>query len=585
MLHYWSEDGEWRSEVEDPSFFLDPEGPRNPEAEWAAAVQAFLEPDKASDSGVQPRCRFPARYQFLSSVLGWGDAPTPEPLCPQVEAHIVELGARSVSVVFVSHYLGNPASAFGHAMLHLAGEDRSSDAVLTDYSVSFEADTENMAPAEYLPRGLFGGLTAGYRTAPLHERVGRYERRELRDLWTFPLRLTDEEVERLVLHLWELKDLEFGYGFFGENCAQKLLALVHAIAPGYGVLPYRSAAVLPQEVARRLVERVGLASEPGHRPSLIGQYERVVHRLTQGEREGLGEMIASRTVPSQASPDVLNAALLWSEIETPFNAFERGSAESDPDAVWVRSLWTASVANLSTSASSLVAPEPARGASILDAHRPSRVVVRGGYAEGHGSIVGLGVRWLLHDAADPQLGYPRYSTVEVARVDAEASISGHIAVEEATAVRVEALGTSSEFHSPVAWRFEVGARRLSHLGGAPLHFGLEFALGLGASVSAGGTSIGFFSMAGVRPGVALAASGTDFVPTGLWSSGVLLSLPSDVRARLNGEYSFSLASLDGGGAMFSADIRRGLGDDWDAQLVLHRRVDRTTISLGLVSFR
>ena len=47
LLHYWSDDGEWLSEVKDTSFFLDAEGPRNPEREWSTDRRAFLAPADA----------------------------------------------------------------------------------------------------------------------------------------------------------------------------------------------------------------------------------------------------------------------------------------------------------------------------------------------------------------------------------------------------------------------------------------------------------------------------------------------------------------------------------------------------------
>ena len=150
LVHYWGEDGGWLSEVEDPAFFLDVEGPRSSELEWNAARRAFLAPADKGSSGPHARCRFPARFSLMKEALSWSDGEIQRIDCPEVEAHQRRLEAKSLSAVFVSHYLNNPASAFGHIMLYLDSDtDRSVE--LADYSVSFEADTEGMTPAEYIP--------------------------------------------------------------------------------------------------------------------------------------------------------------------------------------------------------------------------------------------------------------------------------------------------------------------------------------------------------------------------------------------------------------------------------------------------
>jgi hypothetical protein len=469
-------------------------------------------------------------------------------------------------------------------MLYL-GSSGERSAVLADYSVSFEANTDGMSPADYLPRGLFGGLVAGFRLAPFHERVRKYERQEQRDLWLFPLQVSQDEIDQLVRHLWELKDVEFRYGFFGGNCAQKILAIVHAVAPDYEVLPYRSPAVLPSEVARRLVEQIGLAGEPMHRPSLGSQYSRVVAALNPEEKRQLEEILASRTMVEGVSPAILSAALLRSEFETPYRAFRRAAETEDhDDLVWRRALWTSRVASDDANEDGSTPLLQESGPSLLQAHQPSRVTVRGGYRDGSGSVLGVGARWLLHGPVDPPVGYPPVSSLEVARIDLGVNAKGELFVDEATAVRVERLAPASGLQSALAWRFEVGGRRLPHAHESPLHIGMEVGIGLGAALLRPGYSVAVYSMVGARPGAALASGGTSFLPAGIWSGGLLLRLPADFRARVSGEYSLSLSSLEGGAAALNAVARKGLTRDVDLELAATLGPERSGATLGFVSF-
>ena len=164
------------------------------------------------------------------------------------------------------------------------------------------------------------------------------------------------------------------------------------------------------------------------------------------------------------------------------------------------------------------------------------------------------------------------------------SAAGKLLVDEVTVVRVEKLGPASGVRSALAWKIEVGARRLGFEGESPLHIGAEVSVGLGAALIRPGYSVALYSMIGARPGLALAATAPSFLPAGILSGGVLLRLPADFRARVSGEYSLSLRSLQGGAPTLTAVVRKGLTRDWDFELALIRGPSRSGVTFGLVSF-
>lgn len=583
LLHH-KDDGGWQSAIQDPSFFLDPEGPHDPNAEWRADLRAFLA-DKQSADQEPARCRFPARFTLMAEALKWPATRENLAGCVEFNAFRRRLDASSLSVVFVAHHVNNPASAFGHAMLYL-GSNGERRAMLADYSVSFEADTEGMSAAEYVPRGLFGGLVAGYQIAPLHDRVRRYEREEQRDLWLLPLRLSQARLDQLVAHLWELRRLTFHYGFFRGNCAQKILSLVQAVAPEYDVLPFRKLAVLPSEVVRRLVEKIGLAGEPLKRPSLSSQYDRQLANLRPSERAALTHMLDTRTVARGASPGMLHAALIWSEVMTPYRAFRReGETTVNRDLTWRRALWS-SLANMDrTDDGDAPLWDTEIASSFLKAHRPTMYAVRGGYDNRFGPTVGFKVRWLLHGAIDPRPGFPPASGIEIGRIDVEGNGDGQFRLNEATALRVENLASTSAFQSRLAWKLDLGARRLAMNGESPLHLGIEFDVGVGVARRRSKSMVVAYSMIGARPGAAFFGDRTTFLPAGIWSGGVLLGLPGILRARLSAERSVSLSSLRDGGTTFSAVIRKRVARDWDLELTALRGPDNESVAMGFVLFR
>ncbi len=586
LLHYRNHDGMRWSGVDDASFFLSIAGAHNPEREWAADRLAFLSSDQVVPSDQHAQCRFPARFALMRQALGWSDGDVPVVDCRDFEAYRERVSGRTLVAVFVSHYLGNPASASGHVMLYLSNRDNR-EATLADYSVSFEANTGGMSPGQYLPRGLLGKLEAGYRVEPLYVRVLKYERQEQRDLWLFPLRVEQGQIDQLVRHLWELKDLTFRYGFLEGNCAQKILEIMHAVMPEDRLLPYGGPAVLPQEVARRLVEQIGLAGEPIRRPSISAAYTAQVAVLNPEEKEQLRHMLGSRTVPTDASPAALSAALAWSEMEMPYHAFRRASdPEDDRDYLWRRELWTSRVASGDSAVGVLEYPTqtPGAGESLLSAHKPSMVGLGAGRLASDESVVEIRARWLLHDALDPPTGYPPLASVEVADLELEVNGSGHVRVDEATALRVEKLGPASDLESPLVWKVDVGARRLAIDHESPLSIGVEVSIGVGAALLRPTHLVALYSMIGTRPGFARRNGRTAFLAAGIWSSGLLIRLPGDVRARVSGEYALSLGSLGGGSAAFEARVRKGMMRDWDVELGLSNRPGRRGFTLAVVSF-
>ncbi|MFP4446793.1 MAG: hypothetical protein ACLFPD_11175, partial [Desulfosudaceae bacterium] len=67
LLHY--EPALWgvKSQVDDPDFFLAPEGKTDPEAELKATIAELFQPDQ--QAAQKSICRFYARYQWLKKML------------------------------------------------------------------------------------------------------------------------------------------------------------------------------------------------------------------------------------------------------------------------------------------------------------------------------------------------------------------------------------------------------------------------------------------------------------------------------------------------------------------------------------
>lgn len=217
-----------QSVVLSDDFFLSPLGKINPEAELMATLDAFY--GQAVNNKVDPRCRFPARYYWLSQQLPIPQIDLRDPACMNPQRWQDFDRITSISLLLVSGYWGNPASTFGHALLKVNSTSPEDPHDLFDLTVNYGAITpEHENPFRYIYKGLFGGYQGVFSDQYYYTQDLTYVRTEFRDIWDFELELTENEKTLLIFHLWEIMGMKFKYYFLKENCAFRLAGLVELI--------------------------------------------------------------------------------------------------------------------------------------------------------------------------------------------------------------------------------------------------------------------------------------------------------------------------------------------------------------------
>lgn len=239
-----------RSAIHDPDYFYSPQGMYNREAELMATLQAFTDDP-------QQQCRFPARTRYLQRYFS--DI-TPQP-CPEFDDFATVVNAQSLSLMYASGYLGNPASMYGHVFLKFNNPRQ--HALLDNtfnYGARFPA---NENPFVYIAKGIFGGYDGYFANQEYHHQTLTYNQTELRDLWEYQLNIPQQDVELILAHLWELEHVPMTYYFFKQNCAYQLARLLEAIlnvdliAPGkIWVMPYDLIMMLDRQDNRSLIHEV-----------------------------------------------------------------------------------------------------------------------------------------------------------------------------------------------------------------------------------------------------------------------------------------------------------------------------------------
>lgn len=227
LLHYERDDKQ--SVVLTDDFFLSPEGRRDPKAELTATIHAYFAP-WGENSDEQARCRFPARYFWLSQHLPLPDYYLREPKCTRLEKWALFSSVKSISLFLVSGYFGNPASTFGHALLKLNTDSTDDQYGLFDLTLNYGALVpENENVLRYIAKGIFGGYVAGFSDRYFYTEDIVYSRTEFRDIWDYRLALSDDQRTLLIFHIWEIVGKKFDYYFLNKNCAYRLAELVDMV--------------------------------------------------------------------------------------------------------------------------------------------------------------------------------------------------------------------------------------------------------------------------------------------------------------------------------------------------------------------
>ena len=265
--------------VDDAAFFLSKNGQHDSAAELDALLVALADemattPDNSTanhklsnratkNSGQNSvLCRFPARVQWLTDTLNI-DKSGLQVDCPELNEWMQKLAPEQLSIMFAQEYLDNPISAFAHTLLRIDSKASVADpsqihhAVALNYTVGGDSSDNFLV---YAIKSMSGGYDNLIEIDPYPEKLAKYLQEDERDAWTYQLDLTPAEVQQIMLHVWETKDLKLPYYFTTDNCASEILRLIDVVRPQQHLLSRLPYAVIPSDVVQLLNSENLLAS-------------------------------------------------------------------------------------------------------------------------------------------------------------------------------------------------------------------------------------------------------------------------------------------------------------------------------------
>lgn len=446
------------SDADDSRFFLAPTGKNDPQAELAATLRAFFTADQVGGDPQPAQCAFIARYRWLKAALDFDDQHLPPQSCERFWHWFHELNAESVTLVFASAYLNNPASLFGHTLLRLDRRGQTESTRLLAYAINYAADDAGSHGLMYAIDGITGEFRGQFDLQPYYKLVRTYSDLESRDIWEYRLNLHPSQLQRLLEHVWELRDIEFDYYFFRENCAWQLLTLLEVANPSFQLSDEFALWTLPADTIRLLDRQPKLVGEVIARPARGTVIRRRQQALSANEWwlvRQLRDDPAVTTTPAftELAPErqalLLELALDQRQYQQA-GQLEQGMEASDEMTHQLLTARHQIAVPAAPVAIELYATRPETG------HASRRMGIGFGQRDGR-EFVELTARASTHDLLEPDAGYTPDAQIEVLSIAARYYPDhGGLQLDRLTLLNITSLAPFDALAPRPAWQVHVG---------------------------------------------------------------------------------------------------------------------------------
>ena len=445
--------GGWRSYVSEDKFFLAPDGAHHPDAELRATVEALYAPLSLGDK--HPQCVYPARTRWLKAQLNLTDLPKAD--CAEFTQWFKDVAPHSTVMIFPAAYLNSPSSMFGHTLLRIDQADvQSNKTALLSYAINFGAYIEGSDNSIlYAWKGLAGGYPGLFALVSYQEKLSEYRSLENRDLWEYRLNLTPEETQRMVEHVWELKQVQFDYFFFDENCSYRLLELLQVARPGLQLTTQFPLTAIPTDTVKA-VKEAGLVESIEYRPSRERELLDRAKVLDPEEQQWVLQVSADqaqlqnpafKALPKERQALIIDAAYRLERYRA--NGLERDTGRSQRSFELLRAINQNPAPELEVEKPEL----PENG-------HESRTWQLGAGSRDDKSFAEYGLRMAYHDLNDNAPGFPLGAQIEILQLKLRQYEGNKWQVQQLDLANIRSLTPRNELLKPWSWQVGGGLERV-----------------------------------------------------------------------------------------------------------------------------
>ena len=381
----------------------------------------------------------------------------PMPACAEYKKWFKDVSPHSAVMIFPASYLNSPSSMFGHTLLRIDQADVQSDKTsLLSYAINFGAYIEGSDNSIlYAWKGLMGGYPGLFALVPYQEKLSEYRSLENRDLWEYRLNLTQEETARMVEHVWELKQIQFDYFFFDENCSYRLLELLQVARPSLRLTEQFPLTAIPTDTVKA-VKEAGLVESIEYRPSRERELLSRAEPLTDEEQQWVLKVSAEQQVLQEPAFKALPRARQALIIDAAYRLerYRANGQERDPQRAQ-RSFELLRAINKNP-APELEIPRP----GLPEDGHESRTWQAGLGTRGDRAFAEYGLRMAYHDLNDNAESFPLGAQIEILQMKLRQYEGNHWQFQQLDLATIRSLTPRNELLQPLSWQVTGGLERV-----------------------------------------------------------------------------------------------------------------------------
>ncbi len=299
LLHYYN----GKSVITDPKFFLSKYGKTNPKLELEATIKGIF--NKKNLDNTHIICKYPARVKFLTSKLSIKSSFLAKPDCLHFKNYLTKTSPEKIKIVFASENVNSLVSMMGHIFLKIEGDKKNGKK--PEHAIGYFASFNKEEILSFLIKTISTGANGAYFLEPYHDALDKYNNREKRSLWQYELQLTKTQLEDLIFHIWEMKNIITKYKFAGHNCANALLFLLAPI--DHKITNFISPIDTPIDAIRK-IKNLGYIKKVDLLPASNYKFRMISDNLSYQQKKILNNIIKTKNLNLINNKNLQNQANL-----------------------------------------------------------------------------------------------------------------------------------------------------------------------------------------------------------------------------------------------------------------------------------
>jgi hypothetical protein len=430
LLHY--RNGE--SEIDSDNFFISKNGKYNLKEELFETINSL---EKGTNSIL---CRFPLRVKWLKENIP--NLNITQYSCEELDKFISLVDGKFVTMVFPTAHINSPASMYGHTFIRISSNE---ETPLISNAVNYAAATTDTNGLIFAYKGLFGEYEGRYSILPYYEKIKEYNNLEQRDIWEYDLDLTQDEIDKLVLHTYELKDSYSDYFFFKENCSYNVLWLLEVARPSLDLVSQFDFKTVPLD-SIKVLQKYNLIKNTNFRYSSMRKMKFILNEKIENKEYVKGFIKEDNELNDSLSTE---DKISYLDLKISYLQYQRANNEYDKDEYLKKYLQLLKERSSYKQASTYDIKTPF---NPIDSHDSARV----SFFYNNNDSFEFSAKPVYNDMYDISDGYLQGAYIDFFDVNIKKEKDENARLDRFTLLKIKSLAPQDLIFKPISWGIDVG---------------------------------------------------------------------------------------------------------------------------------